>query len=50
MTSETKSEQITFKVTPSTLEKLKNKSDDMGGIGVSNVIRIAITQYLEEGD
>ena len=49
MTSETKSEQITFKVTPSTLQKIKEKSDKMGGIGVSNVIRIAITQYLEEG-
>ena len=40
---------IVLKVTPSTLQKIKEKSDKMGGIGVSNVIRIAITQYLDEG-
>jgi len=48
MTSETKSEQITFKVTPTILEKLKQKSEKLGGVGVSNVIRIAMTKYLEE--
>jgi metal-responsive CopG/Arc/MetJ family transcriptional regulator len=48
MKPESKTKQITIKITPTMWNDLEEKSDDLGGIGVSNVVRIAITEYLKE--
>lgn len=47
MTSKTKECQITIKVTRQTRDELLNKSDDLGGVGISNVVRMAIREYLK---
>jgi hypothetical protein len=49
MTSKTKECQITIKVTRQTRDELLKKSDDLGGVGISNVVRMAITEYLKRG-
>jgi len=48
MTSKTKECQITIKVTRQVRNELKKKSDDLGGVGISNVVRMAIMEYLKE--
>jgi len=38
---------IGLKLTKSMYNDLKKKSDDLGGVGISNVVRMAITEYLK---
>lgn len=47
MTSQTKECQITIKVTRQVRKDLLKKSDELGGVGVSNVVRMAIMEYLK---
>ena len=46
MINETKYKQLNIKLTEKQLDQLENLSNAMGNVSKSNLIRIAITEYL----
>jgi metal-responsive CopG/Arc/MetJ family transcriptional regulator len=46
MSNETKYKQLNIKLTETQLDQLEDLSNAMGNVSKSNLIRIAITEYL----